>query len=114
MRIYFTYFSFRLKTHSATPVSMPNATSGRIHSGDTPNMYASNATTQQEATTQNAIAKESGSLSMCAPFWGAAGAKSSERRSCTDRGISTQAFKGHSSLAHQRILQKLAVEQSKD
>ena len=60
------YFAFRLRTHSAMPVITPNMNSGKIHSVDAPNVYATIANTQQEPTIHNAIAKESGSLAMYA------------------------------------------------
>ncbi len=68
IRIGRCYFPLRLITHSAIPVSMPSATSGRIHSRDAPITYASTANTQHEPTTHKAIAKESGSLSTRTPF----------------------------------------------
>jgi hypothetical protein len=46
------------------PVSSPSAISGRISSVDAPNAYAAVANTHKEPMVHNAIARESGSLSM--------------------------------------------------
>ena len=46
------------------PVSSPSAISGRISSVDAPNAYATVANTHKEPRVHNAIARESGSLSM--------------------------------------------------
>ena len=62
------YFPPRLINHSAIPVRKPSTTSGRIHSRGAPITYASTASTQHEPATHIAIAKESGSLSICTPF----------------------------------------------
>jgi hypothetical protein len=58
------YFPFCRRTHSAMPVSSPSAISGRISSVDAPNAYATVANTHKEPMVHNAIARESGSLSM--------------------------------------------------
>jgi hypothetical protein len=60
------YFPLRLRTHSAKPVNTPNPNSGKIHSVEAPHKYMMIANAQHEPTIQNAIAKESGTLSICA------------------------------------------------
>jgi hypothetical protein len=62
------YFPLRLIIHSAIPASMPSTTSGKINSREAPIAYAITANAQHEPTTHNAIAKDSGSLSMRSPL----------------------------------------------
>ncbi len=66
------YLALRLAIHSTIPVNIPSTASGGIHSCDTPNTCAAIANAQQEPAIHNAIARESGSLSMCFP-WGGTG-----------------------------------------
>ncbi len=64
LRAPLAYFPARRSNHSTTPVSSPNANSGRINTLDAPDRYATVPNAQHEPTVHKAIARESGSLSM--------------------------------------------------